>query len=291
MNDTIQIIAQADADFPEAIRRATPTPKQLFIRTSHGQEFSTILDKPRVAIVGSRKVSPYGKTATQLLVSELARAGIVIVSGLAIGVDACAHRTALEVGGQTIAILPGSVEEIYPRSHTQLAKQIVGQGGALVSEYPPGTVTYPANFIARNRLVAALANVLLVIEATQKSGTLHTTRFALEQGIDVMAVPGNITSPTSQGTNNLLRSGASLATCAEDVLYMLGLEPAQTKAAPRSSDPREQSILDLLASGVQDGAALLKGSNLEVSAYNQALTMLEISGHIRSLGANKWSLA
>lgn len=290
MNDTIQIIAQADTDFPEPIRRAMPTPEKIFVKTSQKRAWATVLGRPRVAVVGTRKITPYGRAVTQQLVGELARAGVVIVSGLAIGVDACAHRSALEAGGQTVAVLPGSVDEIYPRNHVHLAQEITKQGGALISEYPAGTVTYPINFIARNRIVAAMADILLVIEATQKSGTLHTTRFALEQGIDVMAVPGNITSLTSVGTNELLRSGATLVTSASDILRVLGLT-AQARPAPHSADPHQQAIIDVLTQGVQEGGELLDRSQLDAQTYNQAMTMLEISGQIRPLGNNTWTLA
>jgi len=144
--------------------------------------------------------------------------------------------------------------------------------------------------LARNRIIAALADVLLVTEAAEKSGTLHTARFALEQGKDVMAVPGDINSPTSVGTNNLIKSGAGIATGAEDVFHMLGILPATHKITPQRADPREQRIIDLLQQGTTDGSALLAASGLDTSAFNQALTMLEISGAIRALGNNAWAL-
>lgn len=276
-----------DDGYPERVRQMADPPKRLYVQ---GGNLASILQKPKVAVVGSRKVTPYGKSATLEIVGELARAGVVIVSGLAIGIDGIAHRAALEAGGLTIAVLPTSIERIYPASHTNLAQQIVRQGGALCSEYAPSDPIYKTNFLARNRIVAALADVLLVTEAAQKSGTLHTARFALEQGKDVMAVPGNINSPTSVGTNNLLKSGASVASCAEDVFHILGIQPEAHKITPQRSDPHEQQIIELLSQGIGDGAALMAASGLQAPVFNQALTMLEISGAVRALGNNMWAL-
>lgn len=276
-----------DDGYPERVRQMADPPKRLYVR---GENIASILQRPKVAVVGSRKVTPYGKSATLELVGELARAGVVIVSGLAIGIDGIAHRAALEAGGLTIAVLPTSIEQIYPASHTNLAQQIVQQGGALCSEYAPSDPIYKTNFLARNRIVAALADVLLVTEAAQKSGTLHTARFALEQGKDVMAVPGNINSPTSVGTNNLLKSGASVASCAEDVFHILGVQPEAHKITPQRGNPHEQQIIELLSQGIGDGAALMAASGLQAPVFNQALTMLEISGAIRALGNNTWAL-
>jgi DNA processing protein len=215
----------------------------------------------------------------------------VIISGLALGVDALAHRSALEVGGTTLAVLPRPLEHIYPSTHRQLAKQIVDNGGTLVSEYPEDTPFSKVTFIARNRLVSALAQVLLITEAAEKSGSLHTARFALEQGRDVLAVPGSIFSPTSVGTNNLIKAGATPVTDYADVLHALHLEDAiPHDHKPTSGNPAEQVILDLLAAGERDGDVLQTKSGLAIQEFNQALTMLEITGKIRSLGTNKWSL-
>jgi DNA processing protein len=236
-------------------------------------------------------MSVYGRAVTQKIAAELAQQGVVIISGLAYGVDICAHQAALNAGGQTIAVLPSSIEHIYPSSHAQIAKKMVEQGGALVTEYGSTAQVFQSNFIARNRIVAALSQVILVTEGALKSGTLHTARFALEQGIDVMAVPGNVTNITSEGTNNLLKSGAGVATCAGDVLNMLGLKPVDRKAVPKSSDPAEQALIHVLAAGTCDGAQLQQQSGLDVQKYNQALTMLEITGVVVALGGDMWQLA
>lgn len=160
----------------------------------------------------------------------------------------------------------------------------------MISEYPNGTPPMKHQFIARNRIAAGLGDALLITEAGQKSGTLHTANFALEQGRPVLAVPGNITSPTSVGTNNLIKTGATPVTSVQDVFYALGIEQAQTKETPRSGNPNEQIVLDLLVSGISDGTELLDQSELGVSQFNQTLTMLEIRGLIRPLGNNRWAL-
>lgn len=281
-------ITLSTPDVPEKLRNISSPVSRLFVA---GNDVNELLKRPCVTVVGSRKVSAYGRAVTLGLVGELAKAGIVIISGLAFGVDSLAHKAALEVGGITIAVLPSGVGNVYPPAHQGLAAQILQQGGALVSEYDDDAVTYKTNFIARNRIASALGDALLITEAAEKSGTLHTANFALEQGRPVLAVPGNITSPTSAGTNNLIKTGATPVTSAQDVFYALGLEiTGEEKRAPRSGNPNEQILLDLLFAGTSDGAELLVKSELEVSLFNQTLTMLEIRGQIRPLGGNRWSL-
>lgn len=274
-----------DSAIPGRLTTISQPPSRLFATGT----LDDLLAVPCVAIVGSRKVSAYGREITQRLASELARQGITIVSGLAFGVDSIAHQAALDAGGRTIAVLPSPLEHVYPASHQQLAKHIVAQGGALVSEYPAGTAVFKGNFIARNRLIAGLADATLLTEAALKSGSLHTARFALETGRDVLAVPGNITSPTSQGTNNLIKIGATPITSSDDVLHALQITPAKPTAATGNT-PAEQSIITALASGIVDGAELQQRSGLAIEEFNQTLTMLEINGTVRGLGLNRWSL-
>ena len=281
-------ITQSTSDVPEKLRNIPTPPKQLFVI---GNNVNELLNKPSVTIVGSRKVSAYGRAVTLGLAGELAKSGIVIISGLALGVDSLAHKAALDAGGLTIAVLPSGVDKIYPAAHFGLAKQILQQGGALVSEYPDGTPPLKHQFIERNRIASGLGDALLITEAAERSGTLHTANFALEQGRPVLAVPGNITSPTSAGTNNLIKTGATPVTCVQDVSHALGLELTEKKReVPRSGNPDEQLLLDLLFGGVSDGTELLGQSELDVSRFNQTLTMLEIRGQIRPLGNNRWSL-
>lgn len=278
----------SSTDYPELLREIASPPKQLYVLG----ELSPLLSQPRLAVVGSRKVSVYGRQVTQQLAGEAARRGIVIVSGLALGVDGIAHQAALDNGGRTVAVLPSGLDKIYPASHHQLAKRILEQGGALITEYPSGTEPFKTNFIARNRIVSGLSDGVLITEAAEKSGTLHTANFALEQGRTVMAVPGNINSPLSQGTNNLIRAGATAITDVRDIFYALNLPFGMELATDIVGANKEETIvLQLLAAGVTEMAELLIRSELEPAIFNQTLTMLEINGKARPLGAGHWGLS
>lgn len=283
---SIQQLTPLEPAFPQELLQIDQPPSQLFVRSNNWEQ---IMQRPRVAIVGSRKVTAYGREVTRQLAADLARTGVVVVSGLAIGVDSIAHKAALDAGGLTLAVLPGGLGQIYPSSHTQLAHQILDQGGALVSEYAPDVHPQKWFFVERNRLVSGLSHALLVTEAAEKSGTLHTANFALDQGREVLAVPGNITSPLSRGTNNLIRIGATPVTSAQDILNILGMTGDQ-KAKPHSNNPHEQAIINLIHDGEREGSQLLQQSGLSVQAFNQALTMLEIQGVVQALGANQWQL-
>lgn len=275
--------------FPEVLRNMAKPPAQIY---TAGAPLESLLKRPRVAIVGSRRITPYGRQVTTQLAGELAEQGVVIISGLALGIDAAAHQAALDAGGLAIAVLPSPIEKIVPAMNRPLARRIIEWGGALVTEYGEDDKTFKQNFIARNRLVSGLADVLLITEASEKSGSLHTANFALQQGKDVLAVPGNITSLTSAGTNNLIKSGATPVTSYLDVLHVLGLKDHSTKAREiRGRNANEQTVLDLLLAGTNDGAELLEKSGLSASSFSQVLTMLELSGKICPLGANQWSLS
>lgn len=284
----IKKLTLGSGDIPPRLAGISSPPKQLYVL---GDTFSELLDSPCLAVVGSRKVSPYGRSVTTKLTEDAARQGIVIISGLALGIDGLAHQAALNAGMPTIAVLPCGLDRIYPSTHHHLAKQIVEQGGALVSEYPPNTEPFKTNFVARNRLIAALGDGLLITEAAEKSGSLHTANFALEQGKEVMAVPGNITSETSKGTNNLIKSGAVPVTSIEDVLQALKIEQkGRQDAKIIAANAEEYTLLELLRSGVTDSAELLQLSEFTPAAFNQTLTMLEITGKVKNLGANHWAL-
>jgi DNA processing protein len=249
-------------------------------------------EQPTVSIIGTRKPSAYGQEVAYKLAYDLAKQGVVIVSGLALGIDAIAHAAALDAGGITIAVMPGGLDDFYPRTNYRLAERIIASGGALMSEYDAGERPYKTNFVARNRIVAAVANGVLVIEAATKSGTIHTAGFALDYGRPVMAVPGNITNPMSAGTNRLIATGARLVTRAEDVLAEIGVTAEHVQRPfPLGDTPEEAIIIKLLARGVRDGEELQHLSSLSPATYNQALTMLEINGVVRALGANQWGLA
>ena len=283
---TYQTILKNHTDFPDCLRQMKDPPGQLHWT---GQPLAGWLERPRVAIVGSRRVSAYGRQVTLQLASELAQAGIVIISGLALGVDALAHQGALEAGGTTVAVLPCSLDTIYPAHNERLGKQILTQGGTLVSEYSPDMpYMNKYNFVARNRIISGLADAVLITEAALDSGSLHTADFALQQGREVLVVPGNITSPTSAGTNNLLKIGATPVTGAQDVLQALGIAVTSIKASRTGSTPAEQTILDLMADNIHEGDQLLQASQLPTDVFNQSLTMLEIMGKITAGGANRW---
>jgi len=284
----LQTLRVADSAYAQIFKGIDPPVEELYICS---RNLDDLLTRPRVAIVGTRKITPYGRMVTERFSSELAGQGIVIVSGLAFGVDKLAHEAALAAGGQTIAVLPGSLSRIYPTAHTQLAERIINQGGALISEYPIGSdIAYKNQFIERNRIVAGISNALLITEAAKDSGTMHTAGFALNQGREVLAVPGDITKPYSEGTNNLLRTTrAQPATCTQDVLDVLHLAAPLPKPPVRGGSAVEQRLLDLLKDTITTGEELLARSELAVTEFNQALTMMEITGKIKALGNNHWA--
>lgn len=282
----IQAIARRSALFPEPLRQIADSPKFVY---SLGV-IQDIVDHPRLAVVGSRKVTPYGRAITTKLAQEVARKGVIIVSGLALGVDALAHQAALDAGGRTVAILGCGLDTPYPATHRQLARNILQQGGALLGEYPEGTPPLPHHFIARNRLISGLSDAVLITEAAEKSGTLHTANFALEQGKTVLAVPGNITSQSSAGTNNLIKAGATPVTCMEDILQALGMQDDGEQLEILGATEEESNILILLQAGTTDGSELQLLSKLDPAVFNQTLTMLEITGKIRPIGAGHWTI-
>jgi DNA processing protein len=290
MNSTnVNSLKLNNPSYPEILKHISGSPKELFWVGSDPQKW---LAKPKVAIVGSRKISPYGKQVTQKLSSELARAGIVIISGLAFGVDAEAHAAAVNAQGIAVAVLPTPLDRISPVSNQQLARKIVEQGGTLITEYPNRSEVRVSNFIERNRIVSGLADILLITEAAVNSGSLHTARFALEQGKTVMAVPGNITSPVSEGCNNLIKSGAIPVTSTEDVFFALNINPEKTKSSRVfRGGPKEELVFKLIAEGTQIQEELAAMSNLDGAEIGSVLTMLEINGHIRALGGGNWVLA
>lgn len=246
---------------------------------------------PTVAIVGTRRPTTYGKEVAHRFAYELAQKGVVIVSGLALGVDAIAHRGALEARGTTIAVLGNGLPDIYPASHKDLARQILENHGAIMSEYEPSTAARSYQFLERNRIVSGLSDAIIIIEAAARSGTLNTASHALDQAKELFVVPGNITSPLSAGCNALLKQGAHPITSSEDVLEVIApsLLKQQT-LLPLGSTPLESRIIELIQNGIRDGDELQKASQVDASEFSQALTMMEITGTIRALGANQWTL-
>jgi DNA processing protein len=247
--------------------------------------------RPTVAIVGTRKPTAYGKEVTEKLARELAAKGIVVISGLALGVDGIAHAAALDAGGTTLAVLANGLSTVYPAAHRDLAEKIIQQGGALISEYSPDTPARSHQFLERNRIVSGLADAIIITEAAARSGTLNTAAHALTQGKEVFVVPGNITSPMSVGCNTLLKQGATPITSAEDVLNVIAPELLTSQTSlPLGSNELETDVIQLLANGERDGDQIQAKLNISATELSVALTMLEINGAIRSLGANQWTL-
>jgi DNA processing protein len=244
-----------------------------------------------VAIVGTRKPTPYGREVTYQLAYDLARHGIIIVSGMALGIDSIAQRAVLDAGGITIAVLANGVDYIYPASNRKLAEEILNNGGAIISEYEPGTPPLQFRFLERNRIVSGLSDAVIVTEAAVRSGTISTVNHALEQGREVLVVPGNITSPMSAGCNNLIKQGAQPIASADDVLEVIAPNLLQPQTIlPLGYSPLESKIIELLQSGIRDGDELQRLAKTDVSDFSSTISMMEISGTIRPLGGNQWTL-
>lgn len=286
-------LSKNSSAYPKQLASLSDAPNNLFF--SSQVDTTQLLFRPKVAVVGSRKVSAYGRLVTEQMVKALVAKGVVIISGLALGVDSIAHSETLKNGGQTIAVLPCGLNNIYPSSHKSLSEHILKQGGALVSEYQPDEkIAFKGNFIARNRIIAGLADIVLITEAAKGSGSLHTASFALDMGIDVFAVPGPITSPTSEGCNNLIKAGSGIVTSPNDLYSALGLSNKQAKQTqlPLLEDKNQTTIIKLIASSDQAISVdqLQERSNLEITEINKILSMLEILGHIKPVGNNRWAL-
>jgi DNA processing protein len=257
------------AEFPPLLRAIFDPPKRLYVRGGAGDD---VLERPAMAIVGARACSPYGAQVARRLGRELARAGLVVVSGLARGIDGEAHRGALEAGGVTVAVLGCGIDRDYPAVHAELARRI-RERGLVVSEYEQGVEPAPWRFPARNRVIAGLCAATVVVEARERSGALITADFALEEGRDVFAVPGEITSPLSAGTNALLKLGAAPCTSTEDVLELFGL--TQDDQAPPAVDGAARNVLDALPGAADDVA---RTTGLDARTVAVALAELELAG-------------
>jgi DNA processing protein len=259
-------------------------------------------DDLALAVVGTRKATVYGKSVTQKLVSEVAEQGLTIVSGMARGIDTCAHQAALEVKGRTIAVLGCGVDVAYPSENKKLLDRIINEErGAILSEYPPGTQPEAHNFPPRNRIICGISLGVLVVETAERGGALITVTFASEQGREVMAVPGSIFSPASAGTNNLLKQGATPVTCSSDIMQALGLAQ-QTFANPgdrdaleiTGDDEVERALIRVLLNGGSeprhiDDISLESG--LSIPVVTGALTMMELKGKVKNMGGMRYSLA
>ncbi len=266
-----RFIARSAPEFPARLRTIHDPPTGLFVR---GAAQLAVLGRPCVAIVGARACSAYGTAVALAFARELAAAGVVVVSGLARGVDAAAHRGALDAG-ETVAVLGCGIDRDYPRAHATLAATIAGRG-LLLSEYPPGVEPAPWRFPARNRIVAGLADAAVVVEARERSGALITADLALDEGREVLAVPGEITSRLSDGTNALLRLGATPATCAADVLAAVGVEPTPPQAP--ELDERLASVRAVVADAPATADEVARATGLGPGIAAAALVELELLG-------------
>ncbi len=243
-------------------------------------------DETAVAIVGTRRVTAYGRGVTEDLAAFLARNRITVISGLARGVDAVAHKSALRAGGRTIAVLGSGVDRIYPPENQQLAAEIA-ESGAVISDYPPGTAPESNNFPPRNRIISGLSLAVVIVEAGETSGALITASFAANQNRDVLAVPGNITSPNSKGTNMLILNGARPLLNPEDVLEVLNLEQVNTRRMARKTlpaDATEQQILDVIGEGTLSVDEISFLSALPIEIVSATLAMMELKGLVRNSG-------
>jgi DNA processing protein len=258
---------------PDLLRQIHDPPPTLFLR---GVAEVEVLGRPAVAIVGARACSTYGAQVARMLGRELAASGLGVVSGLARGVDGEAHRGALDAGGLTVAVLGCGIDRDYPAAHTELARRIC-ERGLVVSEYEPGVEPAPWRFPARNRIIAGLTAATVIVEARERSGALITADFALEDGREVFAVPGEITSMLSTGTNRLLRQGATPLTSTEDVLELFGLSPAQRPPAPTLSVAATK-LLERLADRAVSADELARATELEPGRLASGLGELELGG-------------
>ncbi len=313
--DGVKLLVRGAPGYPERLAHTAKPPHLLFV-----QGKADLCDPFPIAVVGTRRADNYGLRHTHALAKVLAEQGMCIVSGLALGVDACAHTGALTANGRTIAVLGSSLDRFYPEANLPLMRQILEGGGSVVSEYPPETPPTRYSFLQRNRIVAGLGLGVLVTQAPEKSGAQSTVRFALEEGREVFAMPGDIDRPGSALPNRLISEGARPVCCAQDVTRLLVIEPAgqgrrtaavtrasstplsldaprasseQTSAAvpTRTLDVREQTICHLLLMGEQSFDALSEQAGIASDELGSLLMMLELDGIVCALPGAMYRLA
>jgi len=278
----IQVLTWDDPEYPVRLKEIELPPPVLYVRGGLLPE-----DEWAIAIVGTRRLTPYGRQVTTEIAGMLARSGISVVSGLARGIDGVAHKAALEAGGRTLAVLGNGVDRIYPPEHRLLAGEIL-RHGALLSDYAPGTPPDGLNFPPRNRIIAGLSLAVVVVEAGESSGALITATFAADQGRDVFAVPGSITAPQSQGTNRLIQQGARPLLDPGEVLEALNLTRAQMHRSARRELPAnatEQRLLSVLSQVPVHVDEISRQTDLPIEKVTATLTMLELKGLARQVGA------
>lgn len=284
----IKEVKITDKDYPESIKTLSDAPKILY--------YSGILptkDEICVAVVGTRRPSSYGEQVAYQITGELVNSGITIVSGLAPGVDTFAHKACVERGKRTIAVLGSGIDEsaMYPQENIELSRQIVKNGGCLISEYPPTKPGMLHQFPARNRIVVALSAGVLVVEAKERSGSLITARLANDQHKKLFAVPGPVYTLNSKGPNKLIKAGATLTESAQDILDVLGIEPSMAQRVEvLAASPQENAIFAALQEGALYIDNIIEKTKLSAPVAGSTLALMEISGKIRNLGGNTYSL-
>jgi DNA processing protein len=286
--EKIEILTIKDEDYPPQLKEIASAPPVLYLRGDR-----TVLDNKSIAIVGSRKFTQYGQRVTENLTRDLVRAGLTIVSGLALGIDGIAHRAALDAGGITAAVLGTGIDDltIYPREHFNLAQRILENGGTLITEQPPRTPSLKQNFPARNRIMAGFALGTLVIEAAESSGSLITASFALEQNREVFAVPGDIFSPQSTGANLLIKKGAKIVTSAADILEEFSLSRSQPELPLKIFEPKtdeEKDVWRVLSNEPLHIDKISKLTKLETAVVSSVLGMMEIEDAVRDAGGKNY---
>ena len=277
----VNILTWDDAGYPANLRQTNAPPPVLYVRGSLAER-----DEWAVAIVGTRRASAYGREVAHTIATELARQGVTIVSGLALGVDAIAHRAALEAGGRSIAVLGSGVDQLYPASNKKLAVSMIGQG-AVISEYSLGTRPEASNFPPRNRIISGLSKGIIVVEAGNRSGALITAKYAAEQGRDVFAVPGSILHPGSVGCNELIQNGATPLLSPDDVLEQLNLTRLHDHRAVRAAvppDPMEAQLLEHLSGHPNHLDDIVRQVSMPSAQVSSLLTMMELKGLVRQVG-------
>lgn len=282
---SIWLIRETDSDYPLLLAQIPNPP---FVLYGTGR-FSTSESELPFGVVGARKPTSYGIQAAEMITEALSRAGATIVSGLALGIDAIAHRTAVEANGTTIAVLGSGLddESLYPPSNRGLARRITESGGAVISEYPPGTPALKEHFPARNRIISGMSKGVLVVEAQEKSGALITARFALEQNRDVFAVPGSIFSLSSKGANALIQEGAKLVSCGEDILKEYGIEYTTNTVSAEPLSETEEQILDILGEprSIDDIKSI---TGLDTPSIIASVSLLEMKGRVRATEGERY---
>jgi DNA processing protein len=277
----IKILTWEDTAYPQRLKEIEQPPPVLYVRGEYLPD-----DLYAVAIVGTRRVTPYGRQITEELSSYLASNGITVVSGLARGVDAIAHQTALRAGGRTIGVLGSGIDKIYPPEHRQLAQQMMGQG-AIVSDYAPGTPPDASNFPPRNRIISGLSLAVVVVEAGETSGALITAEFAAEQGREIFAVPGSILAPQSKGTNKLIQKGALPLLSINDLMQALNLtRMGEHKAARKMipADETERRVLGILSAEPLHVDEIRNQTELPIEKVSATLALMELKGMVRQVG-------